>query len=129
MPDKSSDELSGRAAATATVSSLNSDHSSDHLITNHVPPKPKEKISKPKSVTTTGSDKKKKRRLVVLLGLGQVIVGALLVGAGAMGVVKGAALARVGAGLWAGCVAVVAGVVGVLAGINDCYGLNGNASR
>lgn len=65
------------------------------------------------------------RRLLVFVGLGQMCLGVLLMAGGAGAVVKGAALARVGAGLWAGCFAVVTGVVGVLAGINDCYGLNG----
>lgn len=110
---------------TATVSSLKSEDSTEQLICKT----PQDKIKNEKSITSksveAGSVKVDRRKLVVFLGLGQVVLGALLVGAGAMAVVKGAALARVGAGLWAGCVAVVAGVVGLLAGINDCYGLNG----
>lgn len=115
-------------APTATVSSLKSEDSTEQLICKT----PLKKVRKIKESVTSksveaGSDggTRSSRRLVVFLGLGQVVLGALLVGAGALAVVKGAALSRVGAGLWAGCVAVVAGVVGVLAGINDCYGLNG----
>ncbi|KAI5634870.1 hypothetical protein NE865_12447 [Phthorimaea operculella] len=114
-------------APTATVSSLKSEDSTEQLIAKPKVKKIRQSVPKvPKSVEA-GSDStktSKNKRLVVWLGLGQVVLGALLVGAGAVAVVKGAALARVGAGLWAGCVAVVAGVVGVLAGINDCYGLH-----
>ncbi|KAF9817609.1 hypothetical protein SFRURICE_014748 [Spodoptera frugiperda] len=116
---------------TATVSSLKSEDSTEQLICK-TPQKKVKKVTKDKSVSSksveAGSDEPDRRRLVVFLGLGQVVLGALLVGAGALAVVKGAALSRVGAGLWAGCVAVVAGVVGVLAGINDCYGLNAASS-
>ncbi|XP_028162028.1 uncharacterized protein LOC114354009, partial [Ostrinia furnacalis] len=118
-------------APTATVSSLKSEDSTEQLICK-TPLKNVKKLSaKKQSVSSksveAGSDavKGKGRRVVVFLGLGQVVLGALLVGAGAVAVVKGAALSRVGAGLWAGCVAVVTGVIGVLAGINDCYGLHG----
>lgn len=119
-------------APTATVSSLKSEDSTEQLICKT----PLKKVRKLKESVTSksveaGSDggtKASSRRLVVFLGLGQVVLGALLVGAGALAVVKGAALSRVGAGLWAGCVAVVAGVVGVLAGINDCYGLNSGSN-
>ncbi|XP_026746842.1 uncharacterized protein LOC113508081, partial [Trichoplusia ni] len=117
---------------TATVSSLKSEDSTEQLICKTPQNKIKKVIKKDKSVSSksveAGSDEPAKRRLVVFLGLGQVVLGALLVGAGALAVVKGAALSRVGAGLWAGCVAVVAGVVGVLAGINDCYGLNSGSN-
>ncbi|XP_052759300.1 uncharacterized protein LOC113515328 [Galleria mellonella] len=121
-------------APTATVSSLKSEDSTEQLICKS-PQKTAKDVKKTKKQSVSsksveaGSDNGGSRqRLVVFLGLGQVILGALLVGAGAVAVVKGAALSRVGAGLWAGCVAVVAGVVGVLAGINDCYGLNGGAN-
>ncbi|XP_037872787.1 uncharacterized protein LOC101740212 [Bombyx mori] len=125
MPDnETTDDYSARP--TATVSSLDS---TELLICKS----PQDEIKKPKksvkeSVSSksveAGSGVHSGRKLVVFLGLGQVVLGALLVGAGAFAVVKGAALSRVGAGLWAGCVAVVSGVVGVLAGINDCYGLH-----
>ncbi|KAM3956950.1 uncharacterized protein ACR2FA_009072 [Aphomia sociella] len=121
-------------APTATVSSLKSEDSTEQLICK-TPQKTAKDVKKTKkqsvsskSVEAGSDDSGGRHRLVVFLGLGQVILGALLVGAGAVAVVKGAALSRVGAGLWAGCVAVVAGVVGVLAGINDCYGLNGGAN-
>lgn len=123
MAGKSSEE-----AHAATVSSLNSDHSSEHLIASHAPTPTKDSLPKPelaKSVTT--SEKQRSRRLLVALGLCQVAAGALLVGGGALAVTQGAALARAGAPLWAGCLALVAGVVGVLAGINDCHGLDGHA--
>ncbi|CAB3223523.1 unnamed protein product [Arctia plantaginis] len=125
------------AQATATVSSLKSENSTEQLICKTPQKKNKkvkdDKVKDKRSVCSksveAGSDESSApRRLVVFLGLAQVVLGALLVGSGALAVVKGAALARVGAGLWAGCVAVVAGVVGVLAGINDCYGLNGGAN-
>ncbi|XP_063534142.1 uncharacterized protein LOC134744300 isoform X1 [Cydia strobilella] len=114
---------------TATVSSLKSEDSTEQLICKTPQEKVKNVKKDKQSVSSksveAGSVRATKKKLVVFLGLGQVILGALLVGAGALAVVKGAALSRVGAGLWAGCVAVVAGVVGLLAGINDCYGLNG----
>ncbi|XP_060803068.1 uncharacterized protein LOC106133132 [Amyelois transitella] len=110
---------SGAPPGFTTVSSLKSDHSTEQLICK-TPQKVKSVSSK-----SVASERNGRRRIVVFLGLGQVVLGALLLGAGAMAVVKGAALSRVGAGLWAGCAAVVAGVVGVLAGINDCYGLHG----
>ncbi|KAG6458333.1 hypothetical protein O3G_MSEX010790 [Manduca sexta] len=115
-------------APTATVSSLKSEDSTEHLICK-TPQKVKE-VKEPSVTKSDDASDKNSRKLVVFLGLAQVVLGALLVGAGAVAVVKGAALSRVGAGLWAGCVSVVAGVVGVLAGINDCYGLNvaGNGS-
>ncbi|XP_049868647.1 uncharacterized protein LOC126368622 [Pectinophora gossypiella] len=130
MADASERERDAGAARapTATVSSLKSEDSTEQLICK--PKVKKIKSVKGPSVTSksveAGSDDTppRRKRLVVWLGLAQVVLGALLVGGGALGVVRGAALARVGAGLWAGCVAVVAGVVGVLAGINDCYGLN-----
>lgn len=115
-------------APTATVSSLKSQDSTEHLISSAKDVKEKTQSVTSKSVEAGSEAPNGRRRLVVLLGLGQVVLGALLVGAGALAVVKGAALSRVGAGLWAGCVAVVAGVVGVLAGINDCYGLYGVGS-
>lgn len=116
-----------------TVSSLKSEKSTEQLICK-TPQKLPKKSAKPsvssKSVEA-GSEKDngsgRGSRVVVLLGLSQLVLGVGLVGAGALAVVKGASLSRVGAGLWAGCVAVVAGVVGVLAGINDCYGLNNSS--
>ena len=131
MPDAERADTYDARVTTATVSSLKSEDSTEQLICK-TPQKKVKQVTKDKSVTSksveAGSDEPTRRRLVVFLGLGQVVLGALLVGAGALAVVKGAALSRVGAGLWAGCVAVVAGVVGVLAGINDCYGLNGGSN-
>ncbi|CAH2236500.1 jg21260 [Pararge aegeria aegeria] len=113
-----------------TVSSLKSEDSTEQLICKTPQKLPKKKSGKPsvssKSVEA-GSERGAGTRAVVLLGLAQVALGAGLVGAGALAVVKGASLSRVGAGLWAGCIAVVTGVVGVLAGINDCYGLNNSS--
>ncbi|XP_026318400.1 uncharacterized protein LOC113229118 [Hyposmocoma kahamanoa] len=135
--ERSSSENVGMAgelgrAPTATVSSLKSEDSTEHLICKSPPKVKKIKSIKEQSVTSksveAGSETPTRKRLVVVLGLAHVVLGALLVGAGALGVARGAALARVGAGLWAGCVAVVAGVVGVLAGINDCYGLSSGAN-
>lgn len=135
--ERSSSENVGLAgelgrAPTATVSSLKSEDSTEHLICKSPPKVKKIKSIKEQSVTSksveAGSETPTRKKLVVVLGLAQVVLGALLVGAGALAVARGAALARVGAGLWAGCVAVVAGVVGVLAGINDCYGLNGGTN-
>ncbi|KAG7303140.1 hypothetical protein JYU34_013172 [Plutella xylostella] len=121
-------ETYGRAANT--VSSLKSEDSTEQLICKS-PPKKAPKVKKEKSLRSKSvepsvtSDAVRARRLVVALGLAQLVLGALLAGGGALAVLKGAALARVGAGLWAGCVAVVAGVVGLLAGISDCYGVEG----
>ncbi|CAG9092910.1 unnamed protein product [Plutella xylostella] len=116
--------------AANTVSSLKSEDSTEQLICKSPPIKApkvkKEKSLRSKSVEpSVTSDAVRARRLVVALGLAQLVLGALLAGGGALAVLKGAALARVGAGLWAGCVAVVAGVVGLLAGISDCYGVEG----
>lgn len=116
------------APPTATVSSLKSEDSTEHLIADKKTKEVKEQSVTSKSAEAGSDEPPGKRRAVVFLGLAQVVLGAMLVGAGALAVVKGAALSRVGAGLWAGCVAVVAGVVGVLAGINDCYGLYGAGS-
>lgn len=118
-------------APAATVSSLKSQDSTEQLICKSPQEKTKkvksEKSVTSKSVEATGSVKEKSgKKLVAFLGLGQVLLGTLLLGAGAVAIVKGAALSRVGAGLWAGCIAVVAGVVGVLAGVTDCYGLHGS---
>ncbi|XP_053607439.1 uncharacterized protein LOC128673544 [Plodia interpunctella] len=113
------------APGFTTVSSLKSDHSTEQLICKSPQKNVKKSVSSKSVEARSEKENGGRRRIVVFLGLGQVVLGALLLGAGAMAVVKGAALSRVGAGLWAGCAGVVAGVVGVLAGINDCYGLNG----
>ncbi|XP_045771372.1 uncharacterized protein LOC123871552 isoform X1 [Maniola jurtina] len=117
-----------------TVSSLQSEDSTEQLICKTPQKLPKKKSGKSIEKKPSVSSKSVEAgsvsggtRVVVLLGLSQVVLGAALVGAGALAVVKGASLSRVGAGLWAGCIAVVAGVVGVLAGINDCYGLNNSS--
>ncbi|CAG9584308.1 unnamed protein product [Danaus chrysippus] len=108
-----------------TVSSLQSEDSTEQLICKTPQKVSKQKRERSVEKSVDGGSEDGGRRGVVLLGLTQVVLGALLLGAGALAVVKGASLSRVGAGLWSGCMAVVAGVVGVLAGINDCYGLNG----
>ncbi|XP_045535602.1 uncharacterized protein LOC106721373 [Papilio machaon] len=124
--------VAGEFANAATVSSLKSEDSTEQLICktpqkNTKVPKKKECSVSSKSVEAGSEEGAGGKRLVVVLGLAQVVLGALLGGVGALALVQGAALARVGAGLWAGSLSVVAGVVGVLAGINDCYGLNGAA--